>query len=109
MVNVAPSVIYLIEVGGKRLLHVGDAVLSQNPELFNDGVFEKVDLHIVFLEYFDSSEETRAILDRWMNIDRTVFMHLPTQADEIETNSQQLELTFANRVIFDTLLQIREF
>jgi hypothetical protein len=36
-------------------------------------------------------------------------MHLPTQADEIETISQQLELTFPNRVIFDTPLQIREF
>ena len=103
------NLIYLIEVGGKRLLHVGDAVLSQNPELFDDGVFEKVDLDIVFLEYFDSSEETRAILDRFMNIDRTVFMHLPTEADEIETISQQLELTSPNRVIFDTPLQIREF
>jgi len=103
------NLIYLIEVGGKRVLHVGDAVLSQNPELFNDGVFEKVDLDVVFLEYFDSSEETRAILDRWMNIDRTVFMHLPAQADEIETISQELELTFPNRVIFDAPLQVREF
>ena len=103
------NLIYLIEVGGKRLLHVGDAVLSQNPELFSDGVFEKVDLDIVFLEYFDSSEETRAILDRLMNVDRTVFMHLPTEADEIETISKQLELTSPNRVIFDTPLQIREF
>ena len=103
------NLIYLIEVGGKGLLHVGDAVLSQNPELFNNGVFEKVDLDIVFLEYFDWSEETRAILDRWMNVDRTVFMHLPSEADEIETISQRIELTFPNPVIFDIPLQIREF
>ncbi len=103
------NLIYLIEIGGKRLLHVGDAVLSQNPELFNDGVFEKVDLDIAFLEYFDWSEETKAILDRWISADFVVFMHLPTQVDEIETISQRLELTYPNRVIFDTPLQIREF
>jgi cell wall assembly regulator SMI1 len=68
-----------------------------------------VDLDIVFLEYFDWSEETRAILDRWINADRTVFMHLPSEADEIETISQRLELTFPNPVIFDIPLQIREF
>ncbi|MEE4270247.1 MAG: hypothetical protein V2I67_01150 [Thermoanaerobaculales bacterium] len=100
---------FLIEVGGKRLLHVGDAVLSQNSELFNDGVFEEVDLDVAFLEYFDWSEETRGILDRWMHVDRTVFMHLPTQADEIEDISKRLELTFPNKVIFDTPLQIKEF
>ena len=103
------NLIYLIEVGGKRLLHVGDAVLSQNPELFSHGGFEKVDFDIVFLEYFDWSEETRAILDRWMNADRTVFMHLPVEADEIETVSQRLQLTFPNPVIFDIPLQIWEF
>lgn len=103
------NLIYLIEVVGKRFLHVGDAVLSQNPELFNDGLFEKVDLDIVFLEYFDWSEETKAILDRWMNADRAVFMHLPTEAGEIESISQRLELTFPKRVVFDTPLQIREF
>jgi len=103
------NLIYLIEVGGKRLLHVGDAVLSQNPDLFNDGVFEKVDLDIAFLEYFDWSEETKAILDRWISADHVVFMHLPTEADEIETISQGLELNSPNRVIFDTPLQIREF
>jgi len=103
------NLIYLIEVDGKSLLHVGDAVLSQNPELFNDGVFEKVDLDVAFIEYFDWSEETRAILDRWMNVDHTVFMHLPTEADEIEGISKGLELNPPNRVIFDTRLQIREF
>ncbi len=103
------NLIYLIEVGGARFLHVGDATLFQNPELFNDGVFEKVDLDIVFLEYFDWSEETKTILDRWMNPDHVVFMHLPAQAGQIESISQRLERTFSNRVIFDTPLQARDF
>lgn len=103
------NLIYLIEVGGKRVLHVGDAVLSQNPELFKGGIFEKVDFDIVFLEYFDWSEETRAILDRWMNADQTVFMHLPAEADEIESISQRLDLTVPNPVVFDMPLQSREF
>ena len=103
------NLIYLIEVGGARFLHVGDATLFQNPELFNDGVFEKVDLDIVFLEYFDWSEETKTILDRWMNPDHVVFMHLPAQADQIESISQRLERTFSNLVIFDTPLQAKDF
>jgi L-ascorbate metabolism protein UlaG (beta-lactamase superfamily) len=103
------NLVYLIEIGGKIILHVGDAVLSQNAELFNDGAFESVDVDILFLEYFDWSEETRTVLDRWMNADYTVFMHLPTEADEIESISQRLGLTFPNPVVFDTPLQIREF
>jgi L-ascorbate metabolism protein UlaG (beta-lactamase superfamily) len=100
---------YLIEFGGKKILHVGDAVLSQNAELFDDGAFESVDVDIVFLEYFDWSEETRTVLDRWMNADHTVFMHLPTEAHEIESIFRRLELSFPNPVVFKTPLQIREF
>jgi L-ascorbate metabolism protein UlaG (beta-lactamase superfamily) len=103
------NLVYLIEIGGKHILHVGDAVLSQNLELFKDGVFENVAFDIVFLEYFDWSEETKAVLDRWVNADHTVFMHLPREADEIESISQRLELTFPSPVVFDTPLQIREF
>lgn len=103
------NLIYSIEIGGKKILHVGDAVLSQNPEMFKDEIFEKVDFDIVFLEYFDWSEETRAILDRWMNADHTVFMHLPAEADEVESISQRLDLTFPNPVVFDLPLQSREF
>jgi hypothetical protein len=68
-----------------------------------------VDLDIAFLEYFDWSEETKAILDRWISADHVVFMHLPTQVGEIEAISQRLELAFPNRVIFDTPLQARVF
>jgi L-ascorbate metabolism protein UlaG (beta-lactamase superfamily) len=103
------NLIYLIEIGEAKFLHVGDATLAQNPELFNDGIFEKVDLDIVFLEYFDWSEETKTILDRWMHPDHVVFMHLPTEAGEIESISQRLERTFSNRVIFDTPLQAEDF
>lgn len=100
MVHYVANEGFLIEGGAKKLLI--DA-------LFDDGGFEKVDVDIAFLEYFDWSEETRAILDRRMNADRTVFMHLPPEPEKIEVISRRLELTFPNPVIFDTPLQIREF
>jgi len=103
------NLIYLIDVGGFKMIHVGDAVLSQNLELFEEGRFPEVDVDIAFLEFFDWSDETKTILDRWMTPDRVVFMHLPPQKDQIDKIKRRLSSTFANAIVFDEPGQAREF
>jgi len=98
---------YLIEIDGLRLLHVGDAVLPLNREYLESERFPKGKIDIVFLEYFDFSEETKEILEP-MRPDHIVFMHLPPQSDKIEKLSGYLWWNFPNAVLFKEPLERRE-
>lgn len=94
------NLVYLVEVEGLTILHVGDAVLSQNLELFEEGRFRKKKIDIVFLEFFDWSDETKAILDQWMTPDHVVFMHLPPDPEKILQIEAHLLERFPNAVVF---------
>lgn len=94
------NLIFLVEFKGLTMLHVGDAVLSQNPELFEEEGFEKKKIDIVFLEFFDWSDETKSILDQWMTPDHVVFMHLPPDPEKIRQIEAHLREKFPNAVIF---------
>jgi L-ascorbate metabolism protein UlaG (beta-lactamase superfamily) len=99
---------YLIEIEGVRLLHVGDAVLPLNREYLESDRFPKGKIDIVFLEFFDWSEETKEILEP-MRPDQIVFMHLPPQPEEIEKYARHLKKKFPNAVLFQEPLQTRGF
>jgi L-ascorbate metabolism protein UlaG (beta-lactamase superfamily) len=103
------NLIYLFEVDGVSVMHVGDAVLSQNPEFFDDGHFAKRKIDILFLEFFDWSDETRAILDTWMSPGTIVFMHLPPQPEKIEQIAQHLQEKFPEGFVFAKPLQVKNF
>jgi L-ascorbate metabolism protein UlaG (beta-lactamase superfamily) len=94
------NLVYLIEIGDLAMLHVGDATLSHNLEFFEKGLFEKQEIDIVFLEFFDWSDETKAVLDRWMTPRHTVFMHLPPEPEKINAIEARLLQTFPNAVVF---------
>lgn len=100
---------YLIEVDGLQMLHVGDAVLSQNLDLFDENGFEKTKIDIMFLEFFDWSDETKAVLDRWMTPDHLVFMHLPPNPEKILAIKAQLLEKFPNAVVFLEPMEERAF
>lgn len=93
------NLIYLVDVGGATFLHVGDAVLSQNLEFFEDGGFPKQEVDIVFLEFFDWSEETVAVVERWMTPDQVVFMHLPPEPEQIRQIEARLQQIFPSVVV----------
>jgi L-ascorbate metabolism protein UlaG (beta-lactamase superfamily) len=94
------NLIYLVEFEGLTMLHVGDAILSQNLEVFEQGRFQKKKIDIVFLEFFDWSEETKSVLDQWMTPDHVVFMHLPQNPEKIRQIEAHLFEKFPNAVVF---------
>ncbi len=99
---------YLIAIGGFRALHVGDAVLPPNREHLESEGFPKGKIDLVFLEFFDWSDETIEILDT-MKPDHIVFMHLPPQPEQIEKHAGHLSQKFPNAVIFREPLESRTF
>jgi L-ascorbate metabolism protein UlaG (beta-lactamase superfamily) len=103
------NVAYLIEVEGRRVLHVGDAVLEQSREFFEGGGFPDGGVDVAFLEYFDQSMPTREILDRWIRADHIVFMHLPPENDRIEALSKTLSILFPGSRVFREPMQSTSF
>jgi L-ascorbate metabolism protein UlaG (beta-lactamase superfamily) len=103
------NLVYLIDVDGVQLVHVGDAVLSQNLEFFEDGHLDPEPVNIAFLEFFDWSEETKAVLDRWWKPEHVIFMHLPPEREKIEALRERLSGIFLNAVVFDTPLESMTF
>jgi L-ascorbate metabolism protein UlaG (beta-lactamase superfamily) len=103
------NLVYLVEAGGRKFLHTGDAVFSQSLALFEDDRFQKVDLDLAFLEYFDWSDETAQVLRDWMTPDHIVFMHLPRESDKIEQLDDHLKGKFPQAVLFREPMEVRTF
>ena len=57
------NLIYLVDLDGFSFLHVGDATLDQNADFFDDKGFQKEEIDVVFLEFFDWSDETKAMIE----------------------------------------------
>lgn len=103
------NLIYLVEFEGLKMLHVGDATLYENLELFEQDRFQKKKIDIVFLNFFDWSDETKSVLDRWMTPDHVVFMHLPPEPDKILKIKARLLQTFPNAVVFAEPMEEKAF
>jgi len=101
------NIVYLIEIGGAKFFHVGDAVLSQDAEYFTEENLTKQNVTIAFLEFFDWSEETKEILQDWMSPDHVVFMHLPPQKEQIEKLTRRLTEIYPNAFLFREPLETR--
>jgi L-ascorbate metabolism protein UlaG (beta-lactamase superfamily) len=99
---------YIINMGGFRILHVGDATLPPNREHLESEAFPKGKIDLVFLEFFDWSEETVEIL-KSMKPDHVIFMHLPPEPEKIEQYAGHLSQIFPNAVIFREPLERRTF
>lgn len=97
---------YLIEIAGMRLLHVGDALLPLNREYVGSSRFPGGPIDILFLEYFDYSEETKKLLEP-LRPGHIVFMHLPPQPETIEKLGEYLWWNFPNAVLFQKPLEKR--
>jgi len=103
------NLVYLVEFEGLTMLHVGDAILSQNLELFEQDRFQKKKIGIVFLEFFDWSDETKSVLDQWMTPDHVVFMHLPPDPEKIRQIEAHLLEKFPNAVVFAEPMEKKVF
>ena len=103
------NLVYVVQLAGRRILHTGDAVLSQSLEMFDSGLFHKVDLDLAFVEFFDWSEETARVFKDWMSPDHIVFMHLPREQNQVDAIEARLEARFPQAVLFREPMEVRGF
>ncbi len=103
------NIVYLIEAEGRRVLHVGDAVLEQNRGFFESGGFPDGGVDIAFLEYFDQSKPSQEIVVQWIRANHIVLMHLPPQIEKIDELSQTLSILFPGSRVFRKPMQSMSF
>ncbi len=80
---------HLIEIEGKKLLHIGDAdMFSENFAVFN---LQNENIDVVFAPYwFVLSKEGRSLLDKELKAKTIVAVHMP-QTDQSETMREILD------------------
>jgi L-ascorbate metabolism protein UlaG (beta-lactamase superfamily) len=93
---------HLIKLGGKKLLHVGDADTAI--ENFQDLNLDDEGIDIAFIPYwFLVDEEGRKVLREHIKPKQIIAVHIsPSEADQI---SAQIKKDFPSAVAFTTLLQ----
>jgi L-ascorbate metabolism protein UlaG (beta-lactamase superfamily) len=67
---------YVVDLSGRRVLHLGDALLYQNQEIV-EAVETPMD--VAFLEGFDITAATLEVMSTDVKPEHVVYMHLPTQ------------------------------
>jgi L-ascorbate metabolism protein UlaG (beta-lactamase superfamily) len=98
---------YLVETGGVKFIHFGDAFLRENQEYFDGERFAKQEIDLVFMEGW--SEESLAIVREWMSPGKVVFMHMPADTERTERIAGHVGSKLPNAVVFRTPLEKQGF
>jgi L-ascorbate metabolism protein UlaG (beta-lactamase superfamily) len=67
---------YVVELSGRTILHVGDASLRKDQEIFKN---LGIPIDIVFVEGYEISEESLQIISTYIKPEHIIYMHLPKQ------------------------------
>jgi L-ascorbate metabolism protein UlaG (beta-lactamase superfamily) len=98
---------YLVEIGGVKFIHLGDAFLRENQDYFDGRRFAKRQIDLVFLEGW--SDETLEVMQKWMSPRKVIFMHMPPEPEKIERLSAYLTSKLPNAVVFRERMESRSF
>jgi len=97
---------FVIEMGGMRMLHLGDAFLDQNPEVFESEYFANQRFDLIFLEGW--TIESLEVLNRFVPA-HVVLMHLPPELDAARRIVGKLTPLIPQAVAFERCLEQRRF
>jgi L-ascorbate metabolism protein UlaG (beta-lactamase superfamily) len=98
---------YLVEAGGAKLMHFGDAFLRENQDYFDGKGFQKNRIDLVFLEGW--SDETLAIIKDLMSPEAVIFMHMPPEPDRLEGIARHVSSKLPEAIVFREMMERRSF
>jgi len=91
---------YVVRSSGYTIVHVGDARLSDNEEHLRTLDWKSYDVDLLFIEYFDRSDETRDIIEKMIKPNHVVLMHIPAGEEDGVRNAD--EKLHPRTVVFGT-------
>jgi len=80
---------YVVRSNGSTIVHVGDARLSDNEEYLRTLDWHSYDVDVLFIEYFDHSDETREIIEKMIKPKNVVLMHIPAGEEDGVRNADE--------------------
>lgn len=97
---------HVITIGGKKVLHIGDADISD--EIFDAFDLEKQSIDIALLPYwFLTSKSGQALIEKHIKPKHIIAVHVgPGEADDIE---RQVKQSFPKADVFKTMLEKKNF
>ena len=99
---------FLADLGGFKIVHVGDALLRDNAEAFARLRLDKRGIDLLFLQPWYWPEELDLAKDRIAPED-IVFMHLSPSREMLDGFSRELEKWGSEAAVFTAPMQSRSF
>ena len=96
---------YIVEIGGRRVLHTGDADLSAETLRAFRLDTARIDVALV-PSWFIADDEGRAVVQRWIKPKQVVAIHLPPQG---EREARKLSALLPGVVSFWRSLDVRSW
>ncbi len=101
------NLVFLVEVGDLRLMHLGDAFFWENLEFLDERYLPRQKVHLLFLEGW--SEEYQEKLLHWLTPGHLVFMHLPAEPEQAENLSRWVTERVPGALVFTEPMTTRCF
>ncbi|UCG92466.1 MAG: MBL fold metallo-hydrolase [candidate division WOR-3 bacterium] len=98
------NLVYVINVGNRKILHVGDALLCMSEKCF-ETFHANVDL--AFIGHYDITDKSIQILSTFLKPEHIIYMHLPVDDRQQIINS--IKMKVPDGVIFEKTLEERTF
>jgi len=99
--------VFVIEIGKMRILHLGDAFLDQSQQLLEADDLASRRFDIVFFEGW--TEKSLAIVEQRLAPAHVVLMHLPPNPDEVRGIADAVAQRLPGAVFFSASLESRRF
>ncbi len=101
------SLAFVVELGGARFLHMGDATVELNTEQLKAFPFDAVPIDLLFLAYFDRSQTAQRLVAETIKPQQVVAMHLP--AKDFADEWRQTLTAYPGAVFFERTMEHRFF
>ena len=99
---------YIVELGGRRVLHLGDAELTEETLAPLRLDTARVDVALI-PSWVVADRGGRAIIERWIRPRQIVAFHLPAARDVAERVRREVEAAMPGAVAFVTSLETRRW
>lgn len=79
---------FLVRSNGYTIMHVGDAMLSDNEVYLRAVDWSSYNVDLLFIGYFDRDTQTRTIIQNMIKPKHVVLMHIPAGEEESVRNAE---------------------
>ena len=96
---------FVVELGGVRFLHLGDALVSQSDAYLKGYPFEQSPVDVLFLNQYDRSQTTQQFIARKIKPSRIIAMHVPPAA--LEEELKKIRAAYPYAIVFKQSMERR--